>query len=344
MSRLLPLAVAVACGTGLPAWGQTSPWLPPELPRRSLGGEVSYPAGQECEPGYAEQPYAAYFASGDEVRAIPFEDTVFPQYRFYGLRLVVDVSAAQMTLPRGVWWISIQPVTDSQTTQIFYQVLDRELHVGGFPWYCESLHFFIWTSLETLLGKEAGDLGMKVVADRGQVLIDTTAMTDNQTYTNGFYNGTDYDDGRLVDDFIAPRQVTILKLVADYLTDKDEPPNRGVWVRFYENILCPQPGLDPPMPGRAGEVNEFRASSLRHGDEVHFVYGSLGGSFHIPGCGGVSIELADPVYMGHASADANGEARISRYVPAQARGRTIHFQVVQRTTCLTSPVLTHTFE
>lgn len=98
----------------------------------------------------------------------------------------------------------------------------------------------------------------------------------------------------------------------------------------------------PPIPGRAGEVNEWRVTKLRPMDVVHFVYGD--GSFRVPGCGSVNINIARPAYMGRAVADLDGKATLSVFVSEQARGRTILFQALQRTTCLPGNVLRHTFD
>ncbi len=62
------------------------------------------------------------------------------------------------------------------------------------------------------------------------------------------------------------------------------------------------------------------------------------------GCGSIGVNIAAPIYMGHATADTEGNAVFARFVPEAARGRTILFQALQRTTCLTSNVVEQTFE
>lgn len=336
------LVVATFFVWGGSARGHGSPWALPVPPRASVSERWVSPASEGCEPRHYEYPYAEYLATGSEVEAIPFVDTVFGGFR--GLRLVVDLSRAPMTLPRGVWWIGIQPFPDGSINDTFYQVLDKMLRVGRLPHVYYTHHFWGWQSLDDLLGQEAGDLGMKIVADGGQVLLDSTYMTDKQVYTNGFYNQPGGEDVRLADDFFLSHEVTIVKVVGDYLTRSGESPARGVWVRIYENVACPRPVLEGPFPGRAGEVNELQAADLRPGDAVHFVWGVAPGGFPIPGCGGASVDIANPVYLGRASADAEGLAALSFFVPEYARGRVVLFQALQRTTCLQSRVAAHTFE
>lgn len=180
--KWMPALIVAASMVAYPtAVAQMPPWVAPDLPATQPGERVEYPAADRCEPRYWEQPYAEYLATGVEVQVIPFVDTLFPEYELLGLRIVVDLSAAHMTLPRGVWWIGIQPIGDWNQYDPFWQVFQGGLRDGGYPCVCYTGHFFGWESLFDILGKDAGDMGMKVVADHAQVLVDTTAMTDHQT-------------------------------------------------------------------------------------------------------------------------------------------------------------------
>jgi len=325
---------------------QVSPWSPPAPPRPSVDEGRVYPTGEQCEPSHPPlEPFAEYLATGPEIEVIPFEDTVFPKYNLFGLRIMVDLSAAEIRLPRGVWWISIQPMTDVSLRDWFYQVLDANMESGFGPYMYSPYPYWYWVYIRDIY-PDAGGMGMRIVADRGQLIFDSTYMTEEQSYINAWSNfgevfGADY---RVAEDFVAPHPLTIVKVRADFLTRLGLAPSEGAWVRIYENVFCPQPALEGPFPGRAGEVNELHAANLRYGDAVHFVYGLAPGEFPIPGCGGATIDIANPVYLGHATADVDGNAALSLFVPDHARGRTILFQALQRTTCLRSSVVAHRFE
>ncbi len=312
---------------------------------------------QECRP-FGNTAIVTYQANAQEVNVTPFADKVFG--RFYGMRLTVDLSASSIVLPRGVWWVNAQPMDLGPFGDVFYQIWDYDLLVGGdshfkhgayeHRWrYSDLGHAWDWNPMRGVT--QPGDAGMQVVTTEGRVIHDTLFMADEQTYDNGYTNmisgrgvyGIIWD-GQFADDFVVrEREARIGTVVADFLTHLGNPPADGVWVQFYANV-CPTPILDPPVPGSAGEVNEWRITGLRPADVVHFVYGLAPGEFSIPGCGSISINIDSPAYMGRVIADTEGNAVFARFVPAQARGRTILIQALQRTTCLMSNVVVHTFK
>ncbi len=312
---------------------------------------------QECQPrGVAT---ITYQASTREVVVTPFADKVFG--RFHGIRLAVDLSDSGIVLPRGVWWVNAQPMDLSPFGDAFWQVWDYDALVGGDSHTKDGAYEHHWRYTEfgsqwdwlpmRRLGLDPGDAAMRIETTAGRIIHDTLFMTNEQTYDNAYANRISgrgvwgfISDVQFADDFVVREgEASIGTVVADLLTVLGHPPADEVWVQFYSN-LCPTPILDSPVPGRAGEVNEWHVTGLRPADVVHFVYGLAPGEFPIPGCGSVGVNIANPVYMGSATADTEGNAVFARFVPAYARGRQILMQALQRTTCLTSNVVTHTFE
>lgn len=102
--------------------------------------------------------------------------------------------------------------------------------------------------------------------------------------------------------------------------------------------------LTPPTPGIAGQVNTLTASSATNGEAVYFVYSRQKGQTEVPGCGGVFVDLSQPIVAGSAIANGSGVASMSSFVPGSAQGLTIHIQAVEVATCRLSGVVTATLQ
>ncbi len=105
-------------------------------------------------------------------------------------------------------------------------------------------------------------------------------------------------------------------------------------------------GLAAPSPGRAETTNTLRASGVTPGATVHFYYSAHGGGAVIPGCTIQSnaMQLEGPTLIGTATANGNGVASLSRYVPSIARNKSILFQAVVEGECAISQLVVHRFE
>lgn len=94
-----------------------------------------------------------------------------------------------------------------------------------------------------------------------------------------------------------------------------------------------------PRGEGAGASNELIAIGAEPGRRISFLWSPSAGQRALPGCPGVSIGLEAPRLIGVATADARGEARLSRFVPRAAAGRTIRLQAVDAAGCAVSNVL-----
>jgi len=105
-------------------------------------------------------------------------------------------------------------------------------------------------------------------------------------------------------------------------------------------------GLAAPSPGRAETTNTLRVSGVTPGATVQFYYSAHGGGAVIPGCTIQSnaMQLESPTLIGTATANGNGVASLSRYVPSIARNKSILFQAVVQGECAVSQLVVHRFE
>jgi FG-GAP repeat protein len=96
-------------------------------------------------------------------------------------------------------------------------------------------------------------------------------------------------------------------------------------------------------PGVTGISNTVEIEGGTPGQDSTFAYGFVTGSFSVPGCPGLSVELAFPNLIASVPADALGHAEVSSFVPAAVSGRTVYLQAVELSTCQKTNMLAHTF-
>ncbi|MFG0329662.1 MAG: hypothetical protein ACF8PN_07140 [Phycisphaerales bacterium] len=100
-------------------------------------------------------------------------------------------------------------------------------------------------------------------------------------------------------------------------------------------------------PGVAGGVNTLTADGFTPGARVYFVYSRHGGGAMIPGCSLLdnALQIDDPQIAGRATADTNGVATLTAFVPAAAASLgEIVIQAVDPTTCEISDWIAVRFE
>ena len=96
----------------------------------------------------------------------------------------------------------------------------------------------------------------------------------------------------------------------------------------------------------AGRMNELVIRGATPGKRVYFAYSEQGGGSYIPGCTlqENALQLQDPKTLGSAVADADGVARLQRYIPRPALGRTLLLQAVVPGECAVSELVMFTIE
>ncbi|MBL1217892.1 MAG: right-handed parallel beta-helix repeat-containing protein [Planctomycetes bacterium] len=99
-----------------------------------------------------------------------------------------------------------------------------------------------------------------------------------------------------------------------------------------------------PVPGVAGQVNRFEAQGGSPGELVYFAYGVRSGSTGVPGCPGLTVDLADASLIDSAPADGAGTAIMQTKVPGKAQGRLVLLQAVDRSECQKTSVVEFVFE
>lgn len=99
-----------------------------------------------------------------------------------------------------------------------------------------------------------------------------------------------------------------------------------------------------PVPGIANQVNGFPVGNATSQKRVYVVGSQAAGSMPVPGCGGLVVDLSNPQRVGFNTADSDGVAVITAFVPGGAAGRTVFFQAVDYSTCRKSGVVSYTFQ
>jgi hypothetical protein len=99
-----------------------------------------------------------------------------------------------------------------------------------------------------------------------------------------------------------------------------------------------------PSPGLPGQNNTLAVAGATPNARVYFVVGFAPGSVPVPaGCTDETIGISNPILIGFADADADGNASLTAFVPPAVSGRTIYMQAVEIENCKTSNRVDYTF-
>ncbi len=230
---------------------------------------------------------------------------------------------------------------------------ESELIVGRAEVLDYTTRAVIWRSRNIVnihdnrLGVESGAQG---VNDAGQV-VGWLAVDDFPLVFGGFlYEG----NGPMVslDSLLPPRHKWERIESAFDINDHGEIVGRGyrlgdVRSAYLITPIVPTLTLLGPQPGNAGTVNGLRLTGCTPGARVRFYYSQFGGGTLVPGChhtDGVTLQLENPILAGAATANQNGVATLTRFIPPAAQGRTFLIQALESSDCKISQLVVHTFE
>jgi hypothetical protein len=113
---------------------------------------------------------------------------------------------------------------------------------------------------------------------------------------------------------------------------------------------CLDPGCDEvmditePDPGIAGEISTISVRGAAAGSSVKFYFNVPAGSWEIPECPGLYLDMDEPKKEVTRTADSEGSASLTMAVPSGMVGRTLRMQAADITTCEKSDEEIFTFE
>jgi hypothetical protein len=98
-----------------------------------------------------------------------------------------------------------------------------------------------------------------------------------------------------------------------------------------------------PDPGEVGMVNVISARGADPGESVNFYFGLAAGSTEVEGCSGVYVGIANARRFRQVTADSEGIATVTMFVPERADGWTVYLQAAGLSSCEISDLEVYTF-
>lgn len=165
---------------------------------------------------------------------------------------------------------------------------------------------------------------------------------DDYTRAAIWENGWVYDLNELID-WPSPWNLQSARDVNDAGQVAGSGVVNGEYHAFLASPVPGSIGVTAPRPGRSAQNNTIYVRGATPGATVRFVYGLARGSTNIPGCSGERYDIRSAVAIGTALADSDGVARVTAFVPAAAKSRTLFIQAVELGTCKVSNVAQYRF-
>jgi hypothetical protein len=119
----------------------------------------------------------------------------------------------------------------------------------------------------------------------------------------------------------------------------------GSWQTDRTLLAKPLLSLMPPLPGTAGNVNEFLTFGAAPSTKIYMAYSlNPNGSTDLSNwCPGLILDMANAQLATTGVSNSNGKLNFNAMVPMAAAGRTVYLQAFDLRNCKKSNLLSHTF-
>jgi len=205
----------------------------------------------------------------------------------------------------------------------------------------DVFHAFVWEGGSmTDLGTLGGPDSFANEVNGSGIIVGRSEMPSGDVHA--FF----HEDGVMTDlnDRIAPGSGWELTAATD-INDLGQIVGTGtIHGEKHAWLLTPitdEPRMSTPVPGLADEVNTLHVINAEPDATLFFVAGTQPGQTPVPGCPGLFVDMADPVWFGTAVASGDGRCAHAAYLPPGFGGRLLRFQVVDVGHCEVSELVTY---
>ena len=196
---------------------------------------------------------------------------------------------------------------------------------------------FLWQNgtMVQLPGLGGGTSDARGINDFGSIV-------GNATLANGLQRAVLWQNGVVVDlNTRIPASSGITLTSAGDIHELGEIMATGIDAvdakrAFLLSPILDQPSLSPILPGIAGYENYLTGNDFTSFGRLAVVYGFAIGSYLVPGCTGLYLDISRPTLGRIAHANAAGRLFETFQVPTALRGQVVYVQVIDISKCKVS--------